>query len=93
MEECNELCREERMAAKEVKFSVEARDKMLHGIDILAHKSHRTNARLSGYSDRRVCGVAGMLPGGARRREECWNHFALPAQRRSGLGGPRDDAA
>jgi hypothetical protein len=25
------------MAAKEVKFSVEARDKMLHGIDILAH--------------------------------------------------------
>ena len=24
------------MAAKEVKFSVEARDKMLHGVDILA---------------------------------------------------------
>jgi hypothetical protein len=25
------------MAAKEVKFAVEARDKMLHGIDTLAH--------------------------------------------------------
>jgi chaperonin GroEL len=25
------------MAAKEVKFSVDARDRMLHGIDILAH--------------------------------------------------------
>src|SRR5262249_38775136 len=29
----------------------------------------------------------------AGRREECWNHFALPAQRRSGLGGLWDDAA
>ena len=25
------------MSAKEVRFSVDARDKMLHGIDILAH--------------------------------------------------------
>jgi hypothetical protein len=60
---------------------------------VLARISHRTNARLGGYSDYRVCGVVGMLAGGAGRREECWNHFVLPAQRRSGLGGPWDDAA
>jgi chaperonin GroEL len=30
------------MAAKEVKFSVEARDKMLHGIDILANAVRMT---------------------------------------------------
>jgi hypothetical protein len=59
----------------------------------LARKSHRTNARLGGYSERRVCSVVGMPAGGAGRREECWNHFALPAQRRSVLGGPWDDAA
>jgi hypothetical protein len=59
----------------------------------LARISHRTNARLGGYSDRRIRGVAGILPGGAGRRAECWNHFVLPAQRRSGLGGPWDDAA
>jgi hypothetical protein len=35
--------------------------------------SHRTNARLGGYSDRRVCGVVSMLTGGAGRRGECWN--------------------
>jgi|SRR6516162_10887597 len=59
----------------------------------LARKSHRTKARLGGYSERRVCSVVSMPAGGASRREECWNHFALPAQRRSGLGGPWDDAA
>jgi hypothetical protein len=55
--------------------------------------SHGPPGRLGGYSDRRVCGVAGILPGGAGRREERWSHFALPAQRRSGLCGPWDDAA
>ena len=59
----------------------------------LARKSHRTKARLGGYSERRVCSVVSMPAGGASRREECWNHFALPAQRRSGLGGLWDDAA
>ncbi len=59
----------------------------------LARKSHRTNARLGGYSERRVCSVVSMPAGGAGRREECWNHFALLAQRRSDLGGPWDDAA
>src|SRR5262249_45388641 len=34
--------RREEMAAKEVKFSVEARDKMLHGIDILANAVRMT---------------------------------------------------
>jgi len=61
--------------------------------ETLARKSHRTKARLGGYSERRVCSVVSMPAGGASRREECWNHFALPAQRRSGLGGPWDDAA
>ena len=37
----------------------------------LAHKSHRTRARLGGYSDRHVSGVAGMLAGGAGRHGEC----------------------
>src|SRR5215469_10971436 len=60
---------------------------------VLARISHRTNARLGGQSDRCVSCVVSMLAGGAGRREECWNHFVLPAQRRSGLGGPWDDAA
>jgi hypothetical protein len=59
----------------------------------LSSTLHRTNARLGGQSDRHVSGVAGMLAGGAGRRGECWNHFALPAQRRIDLGGPWDDAA
>ena len=62
-------------------------------IAALTRKSHRTKARLGGYSERRVCSVVSMPAGGASRREECWNHFALPAQRRSGLGGLWDDAA
>ena len=37
------------MAAKEVKFSVEARDKMLRGIDILAN-AVRVTLRLKGRS-------------------------------------------
>jgi hypothetical protein len=39
----------------------------------LARKSHPTNARLGGQSDRHVSGVAGMLAGGASRRAEYWN--------------------
>jgi chaperonin GroEL len=35
------------MAAKEVKFSVEARDKMLHGIDILANAVRMTQSEES----------------------------------------------
>ena len=68
-------------------------EKLASHYDVLARKSHRTNARLGGYFERRVCSVVSMPAGGAGRREECWTHFALPAQRRSGLGGPWDDAA
>src|SRR5215471_12345883 len=39
----------------------------------LTRKSHPTNARLGGQSDRHVSGVAGMLAGGASRRAEYWN--------------------
>jgi hypothetical protein len=49
------------------------------GTPVLARISHRTNARLDGYSDRRVCGVVSILAGGAGRREECWNHCAAGA--------------
>jgi hypothetical protein len=36
------------MAAKEVKFSVDARDRMLHGIDILAHAVRVTSLVMRG---------------------------------------------
>src|SRR5215472_1918876 len=39
----------------------------------LARKSHPTNARLGGQSDRHVSGVADVLAGGASRRAEYWN--------------------
>jgi transposase len=83
-----------RLKACLVRFGVRGFDPTLRrAADRLALISHRTNARLGGQSDRHVSGVAGMLAGGAGRRGECWNHFALPAQRRIDVGGPWDDAA
>ena len=51
------------MAAKEVKFSVEARDKMLRGIDILANaRCRRSRSRISGADFDVLETLSGPLP-------------------------------
>src|SRR5215469_2666861 len=59
----------------------------------LARKSHPTNARLGGQSDRHVSGVADVLAGGASRRAEYWNLLRCRRSEEIGLGGPWDGAA
>jgi chaperonin GroEL (HSP60 family) len=63
------------MAAKEVKFSVEARDKMLRGVDVLAHAVRVTlgpkgrNVVLDSAGERVAGGHAEGGQSGRRTRE------------------------
>jgi hypothetical protein len=65
-----EFCTEKELVAQ---TGHEAWDWLRVIVKELARKSHPTNARLGGQSDRHVSGVAGMLAGGASRRAEYWN--------------------
>ena len=46
------------MSAKEVKFSVDARDRMLHGIDTLAHAFDRAAAAIVGQLAHQIDALA-----------------------------------
>src|SRR5258708_21815701 len=59
----------------------------------LARISHIIFARLIGSAEEFLVLSTVARPRGIGRRESCWNFSRLRRQRRSGLGGPGDDAA
>src|SRR5712671_4859364 len=59
----------------------------------LARISHIIFARLIGCAEEFLVLSTVARPRGVGRRESCWNFSGLRGQRRSGLGGPGDDAA
>src|SRR5216684_3156324 len=60
---------------------------------VLARISHTIFARLICSAEEFLVLSTVARPRGIGRRESCWNFSRLRRQRRSGLGGPGDDAA
>src|SRR5262249_41559994 len=58
-----------------------------------ARKTHPTQARVGGQTDRHVSCVSDVLAGGAGRRAEYWNLLRCRRSEEIGLGGPWDGAA